>query len=204
MRAACMMAFSSAWQMSGYFRSRLVSRASVSAMPRGSPLNPVLRTSRSGPTITQPTCVEGSLLQAAMWAARPRNRPSQSAIPSAAGWSSYTCSRCVTPTCEQLASAKQREQRGLRALQTCLPCQISRSDHSIQSPCGSSVIRSRSTASGELPCDKPSRRVSRWTCVSTTTPSAMDHTTPSTTEAVLRPTPGSVISSSRVHGTFPS
>ena len=43
----------------------------------------------------------------------------------------------------------------------------------------------------------------RWTCVSTTTPSAMPNHDPSTTLAVLRAAPGMVSSSSMVCGTSP-
>jgi len=77
MRAACSTAFSSAWQMSCSFSSRSFRRSVLSVTPRGSPLNPVLRISRSGPTTTQPICVLGSLLQDARCLARSMNRRSQ-------------------------------------------------------------------------------------------------------------------------------
>ncbi len=76
MRAACMIAFSSAWQISGYFFARSSSRSS-SATPRGNPLYPVLRISRSGPTITQPILDEGSLLHLDIWRASSMNLVSQ-------------------------------------------------------------------------------------------------------------------------------
>ncbi len=50
----------------------------------------------------------------------------------------------------------------------------------------------------------PSRRLSRVTCVSTTTPVASPKAVPSTTFAVLRPTPGSATSCSMSRGTSPS
>ena len=43
----------------------------------------------------------------------------------------------------------------------------------------------------------------RCTCVSTTTPSFFPNQVPRTTFAVLRPTPGSRVSSSIVSGTWP-
>ncbi len=67
------MAFSSAWQISGYFFSRFVNLSSSSSMPRGNPLNPVERISLSSPTTTQPTLVEGSLLHKEMCLASSMN-----------------------------------------------------------------------------------------------------------------------------------
>ena len=63
----------------GWQRQRafvIAGRSAVSAIPRGKPLKPVLRISRSGPTTTQPTWVDGSLLHAAMCAASAKKRRS--------------------------------------------------------------------------------------------------------------------------------
>mmetsp|Transcript_8261 Transcript_8261/g.19431 ORF Transcript_8261/g.19431 Transcript_8261/m.19431 type:complete len:210 (+) Transcript_8261:74-703(+) len=75
--AACIIAFSSAWQMSGYFRLRSSSLSLLSAMPLGRPLKPVERISLSFPTITHPTTVEGSLLHWAIYEDSARNRSFQ-------------------------------------------------------------------------------------------------------------------------------
>ena len=61
-------------------------------------------------------------------------------------------------------------------------------------------IRSRSTFTGSFSSVSPVRRLRRPTCVSTTTPEAIPNATPSTTLAVLRPTPASATSSSSVPG----
>ena len=45
--AACIMAFSSAWQIRGYFFSLSINLSSSSSMPLGNPVNPVERISRS-------------------------------------------------------------------------------------------------------------------------------------------------------------
>ena len=65
---------------------------------------------------------------------------------------------------------------------------------------GTTCIRSCSICSGVLRDDKPSRRASRLTCVSTTTPEASPNAVPRTTLAVLRPTPGNAVSESRSRG----
>ena len=79
-RAACIIAFSSAWHMRGYFISRLFNLSSLSSIPLGSPLKPVLLISRSGPTTTHPTWVEGSLLHDAICFASSKNLTSHLVI----------------------------------------------------------------------------------------------------------------------------
>src|SRR5712664_3843421 len=64
-------------------------------------------------------------------------------------------------------------------------------------------IRSCSIFSGSSFLDRSSRRESRWTWVSTTTPDAMPYAVPRTTFAVFRATPGKVRISSIVRGTTP-
>ncbi len=78
---------------------------------------------------------------------------------------------------------------GRRARQTRRPCWIRRWLRSTHSDGGTTCISSRSICSGVLPVVRPRRLASRLTCVSTTMPSAIPKAVPSTTLAVLRPTP---------------
>ena len=64
-----------------------------------------------------------------------------------------------------------------------------------QSLRGNSAIKSCSISTGSVCFVQPSRWLMRCTWVSTTTPSGVPNATPSTTLAVLRPTPGSLTSS---------
>jgi hypothetical protein len=67
---------------------------------------------------------------------------------------------------------------------------------------GVTFISRASTSSGSLPGARPVRFETRKTCVSTAMVSSPKATL-STTFAVLRPTPGSASSASRVRGTSP-
>src|SRR5579875_575399 len=93
-------------------------------------------------------------------------------------------------------------QAGLREWQTRRPCQISRCESITHSDFGKSAPTSASTFTGSSLDVQRSRRASRPKWVSTVIP-GMPYALPSTTFAVLRPTPGSVTISSRVRGTSP-
>src|SRR5206468_3298794 len=97
----------------------------------------------------------------------------------------------------------QSSQRGARASQTRLPCQISRCGKRPQSARGTSFIRPRSILTGSSCRVSPSRCERRRTCVSTTIPCGLPSSA-ATTLAVLRATPGRRTSSSTVRGTSPS
>src|ERR1700729_4094841 len=68
---------------------------------------------------------------------------------------------------------------------------------------GMTSMRSCSMFFGSLLVVSSRRREMRWTCVSTTTPSAILNQLPRTTLAVLRATPGSVSRSCMLRGTCP-
>src|SRR5664279_4222912 len=107
------------------------------------------------------------------------------------------------PADGQSPDISQREQSGLRAEQRRRPCQISQWLNKVHSSFGTSFIRACSIFAGSVSPVSPNLRESRATCVSTTTPTLMLKALPSTTFAVLRPTPPSSISSSIVPGTLP-
>ena len=88
-------------------------------------------------------------------------------------------------------------------MHTSRPNQIMRWEKMVHSSIGTWAIRSRSTLTGSWLEVSSSRRESRPTWVSTTTPSLREKNVPRTTLAVLRPTPGSSTSSSIVSGTSP-
>ena len=67
---------------------------------------------------------------------------------------------------------------------------------------GNSEPTSASTLTGSVLVVQPNRRASRPKCVSTVMP-GMPNALPSTTLAVLRPTPGSVTRSDSLPGTSP-
>src|SRR6185369_16679974 len=103
----------------------------------------------------------------------------------------------------QRSATTQAAQSGLRALHTLRPWSISSSEKVVQSACGTSGIRSCSIFSGSFSALRARRPERRWTWVSTTTPSFSPKALPSTTLAVLRPTPGSARRSSMRGGTSP-
>src|SRR5512139_1608118 len=93
-------------------------------------------------------------------------------------------------------------QCGLRAMQVSRPCRIRALPNAVHLFFATWRMSSASTFSGSSECTSPRRLLTRSTCVSTAmagTPNAL----PSTMLAVLRPTPGSVTSSSSVRGTSP-
>ena len=83
------------------------------------------------------------------------------------------------------------------------PCQIRWWLSIVQSRLGNSAPTACSTLTGSVSSVQPKRRASRPKWVSTVMP-GMPKALPSTTLAVLRPTPGSVTRSSRRGGTSPS
>src|SRR5579859_5660927 len=93
-------------------------------------------------------------------------------------------------------------QAGRRAWQTRRPCQIIRCERSVQPLRGMSAATSASTLTGSVSVVQPKRRASRPKCVSTVMP-GMPNALPSTTLAVLRPTPGRVTRSFSLAGTSP-
>src|SRR5437016_9244743 len=92
---------------------------------------------------------------------------------------------------------------GRRAMHTRRPCRIRVCENQVHFSRGTSAIRSRSIFTGSFSFVRSSRVAIRCTWVSTTTPSFFLNQHPSTTFAVLRPTPGSCTSSSIVSGTCP-
>ena len=88
-------------------------------------------------------------------------------------------------------------------MQTRRPCRMRVCENQVHLSRGTNAIRSRSIFSGVFSFVRPSSVARRCTCVSTTTPSLFPNQVPSTTFAVLRPTPGSWTSSSMVSGTLP-
>src|SRR2546430_16227055 len=92
--------------------------------------------------------------------------------------------------------------RGARATQIRRPCRIKRRLNPVHSDFGSILVTSASILTGSVLLVRPRRRVSRFTWVSTAKPGTLK-ATPSTTLAVLRPTPGSVTRSSIRPGTSP-
>src|SRR3989449_6619881 len=92
---------------------------------------------------------------------------------------------------------------GRRAMHTRRPCRISVCENHVHLSRGTSAIKSRSIFTGSFSVVRPSSVVSRCTWVSTTIPSFLPNQVPSTTFAVLRPTPGSWTSCSMVSGTVP-
>ncbi len=97
----------------------------------------------------------------------------------------------------------QAPQAGLREWHTRRPWKTTRCESIVQSLLGKIAATSASTFSASSAVVQPKRRARRPKCVSTVipgTPKAL----PSTTLAVLRPTPGSVTRSSRRPGTLPS
>src|SRR5881394_1143327 len=83
------------------------------------------------------------------------------------------------------------------------PCRISVCENQVHRSRGTSSMRSRSIFTGSFSRVRPSRVDRRCTCVSTTIPSFFRNQVPSTTFAVLRPTPGSRTRASMVSGTSP-
>src|SRR4029079_10812462 len=94
-------------------------------------------------------------------------------------------------------------QAGFLAWQMRRPCQIRWWQSITQSFLGNSAPMACSTLTGSVSSVQPKRRQRRPKWVSTVMP-GMPKPLPSTTFAVLRPTPGSVTRSSRRGGTFPS
>ena len=94
------------------------------------------------------------------------------------------------------------EHFGFRAEQVSRPKKMSCSEKSFQLLFGTIFIRSNSILTVSLFAVNPSRREILETWVSTTMPGVLK-AAPSTTLAVLRPTPGSSTSSSIVCGTRP-
>src|SRR5437763_11928457 len=92
---------------------------------------------------------------------------------------------------------------GRRAMHTRRPWRISVCENQVHWSRGTSPIRSRSIFTGSVSRVRPSRVDRRCTCVSTTIPSFFRNQVPSTTFAVLRPTPGSRTRASMVSGTSP-
>src|SRR5437660_1171253 len=78
---------------------------------------------------------------------------------------------------------------GRRAMHTRRPWRISVCENQVHWSRGTSPIRSRSIFTGSVSRVRPSRVDRRCTCVSTTIPSFFRNQVPSTTFAVLRPTP---------------
>ena len=103
-----------------------------------------------------------------------------------------------------MSTSTQASQRGWRDWQSVRPCAIRRWLKAIHSGFGMTRIRSCSARTASKCRVRPSRRAMRPTWVSTTTPSARPNAQPSTTLAVLRPTPGKRMSSASVCGTFPA
>src|SRR6185437_15855263 len=103
----------------------------------------------------------------------------------------------------QMSESMQAAHRGVRAMQMRRPCSMNRCDSGVHCSTGNSGMRSRSIFTGSVAVVRPSRPETRATCVSTTIPSLTSNALPRTTLAVLRPTPGSCVSSCMVHGTCP-
>src|SRR5664279_5058294 len=103
----------------------------------------------------------------------------------------------------QMSFSGQISQRGARATQIARPCSISRCDTIVHCSDGKSGIRSSSIFTASVSRVSPSRSERRVTCVSTTIPTFLLKAFPRITFAVLRPTPGSSVSSSIVSGTLP-
>src|SRR6185436_7716472 len=76
-RAQLKIALASAWTQNWYFRGRSQRSGMLSFTPRGNPLYPSDRTSFVGPTMTEPTFVDGSLDLPAVKRARSRYHLSQ-------------------------------------------------------------------------------------------------------------------------------
>src|SRR5437899_2831487 len=83
------------------------------------------------------------------------------------------------------------------------PCWMSVWENQVHLARGTSAIKSRSIFTGSCSFVRPSSVERRCTWVSTTTPSLFPKAVPSTTLAVLRPSPGSCTSSYMVAGTVP-
>ena len=94
-----------------------------------------------------------------------------------------------TPTLGQIDDSEQSSQRGRRATHTRRPWWIKRWLKSTHWERGTISINSRSICSGAVFDANPNRFASRRTWVSTTIPVAIPNAVPSTTFAVLRPTP---------------
>src|SRR6184192_3525784 len=92
---------------------------------------------------------------------------------------------------------------GRRAMHTRRPWRISVCENQVHWSRRTNPIRSRSIFTGSVSRVRPSRVDRRCTCVSTTIPSFFRNQVPSTTFAVLRPTPGSRTRASMVSGTSP-
>src|SRR5690606_12435522 len=92
---------------------------------------------------------------------------------------------------------------GLRAVHTSRPNWMNRIEIPAHSSVGNSAFRSCSILSGSVLWVSSSRPATRFTWVSTAI-AGLFHASASSTEAVLRPTPGSFTSSSIVSGTTPS
>ena len=101
------------------------------------------------------------------------------------------------------AKSGQTPQAGRRASHTLRPWKMTRSVVRVHRSRGTRAMRRASTAAGSSPSARPSRFVTRRTCVSTAMPSLTSKAWPRTTFAVLRPMPGRVTSASMVRGTSP-
>ena len=97
----------------------------------------------------------------------------------------------------------QAPQAGFLAWQVRRPWKISTWLSMVQSRLGNSAPIACSTLTGSVSAVQPNRRTSRPKCVSTVMPGT-SNALPSTTLAVLRPTPGRVTRSSSRPGTSPS
>jgi hypothetical protein len=82
------------------------------------------------------------------------------------------------------------------------PCQITRCEKIVHSRLGSSSATTCSILTGSVSPVQPKRRTNRWKWVSTVSPGT-PNALPSTTLAVLRPTPGSLTRSISLPGTSP-
>ena len=101
-----------------------------------------------------------------------------------------------------MSLSTQTGQRGLRAAQTWRPWRMSRSPSAVHSPAGTIEQTSVSISTGSVDEVSFNLPVSRVTWVSTAKP-GFPKATPSTTLAVLRPTPRRVTRSSIRSGTRP-
>src|SRR3954454_3878046 len=125
--------------------------------------------------------------------ARPSVRTSFAALTGSVGPSPYDGHQRATV---------HAPQAGLRAWHTRRPCQMRWCDSIVQSRLGNSTPTSCSTFTGSVSDVHPKRRANRPKWVSTVMP-GRPNALPSTTFAVLRPTPGRVTRSSSVFGTWP-
>src|SRR5665647_2675927 len=100
------------------------------------------------------------------------------------------------------AASGHAPQAGVRAWQVRRPWMIRRCENTVHSRFSTMAHSSTSTATGSSLLVRPSRLVTRSTCVSTGSPGT-PKALPSTTFAVLRPTPGRVPRSAIRVGTSP-